>query len=895
MLQGQKDLQTVGRMILSELAAVLRVQRAVFYLSESLEEQAPLRLLASYAAGGPSAVPITIPFGEGIIGQCAVDRRRIVIDEVPEGYASIASGLGQATPASIVVLPILFEGETKAVIELASFEDFTETQFSFLDQLTGIIGIVLNTLAANIRTEELLEQSQALTIELQQTNRELEERTLLLSHQNEEVERRRREIDEARTALEQKAEQLAQTSRYKSQFLANMSHELRTPLNSLLILSQQLAENPEGNLSDRQISFAETIRSAGNDLLTLINDILDLSKIESGTTSLDIGRVRFEDIQDDIERTFRQIAQQKALDFSVFVSPDLPAAVMTDPTRLQQILKNLLSNAFKFTETGSIHVRIEEATQGWSEDNEALKRARSVLSFSVADTGVGISPEKQSVIFEAFQQADMDTSRRFGGTGLGLSISREIAQLLGGEIALSSTPGLGSVFTLYLPVLYESAAAGRVLEPSLPGASVAAFADDPGYSTSESAAVWAAEHEVDDDGAVIEEDDHVLLIVEGDAARAAELVEAIRGQGFKALACSRAETAVSLARRHNLSGIVLDLGLPNLEGWKALDMLKHDHALRHIPVQVLAEADDGRYALELGAIAFASPAGGIERAPAIVEQIVAFVEQPKRRLLIVEDNELQLSALVELLGGDDIEIATATTGKEAMGLARGGFDCIVLDLGLPDIPGAELITQLRSGMDGRQVPIIVYTGMVLSPTEERQIRRLSETVIVKDARSPERLLDETALYLHRQIANLRPGQRDVLLQVEKSDALLEGKSILIVDDDMRNIFALTSALERYGMKINYADNGRDGIERLREKPNTDAVLMDIMMPEMDGYETMRRIRGEEGFRKLPIIALTAKAMKGDRERCLEAGASDYITKPVNVHELLSLLRVNLRR
>jgi CheY-like chemotaxis protein len=681
-----------------------------------------------------------------------------------------------------------------------------------------------------------------------------------------------------------------------------MSHELRTPLNSLLILSQQLAENPEGNLSEKQISFAETIHSAGNDLLVLINDILDLSKIESGTTSLDIGRVRFDEIQDDIERTFRQIAQQKALDFSVSVSPDLPAAVTTDPTRLQQILKNLLSNAFKFTETGSVHVRVEPATQGWSRVNESLNRAREVLAFVVEDTGVGIPVEKQSVIFEAFQQADMDTSRRFGGTGLGLSISREIAQLLGGEISLSSTPGVGSVFTLYLPVLYEPAVAGRAVELASAARTANGSAggvlpsfDDDMKQMPDDIFVYEPVFDVPDDTDTIDEDDRVLLLVVGDSARGRELVQATRDKEYKAIACARAETAISLARRFHPAGIVLDLGLPHLDGWKTLDLLKHDHELRHIPVQVLAEPVEGRFALELGAVAYASPSPATS-AKTLVEQVVRIAEQPKRRLLLVEDNETQLGALVELLGGDDIEIATAKTGQEALdSAAQGPFDCIVLDLGLPDMPGVDLITQLRQDSSGRQVPIIVYTGMVLTREEEAQIRRISETVIVKDARSPERLLDETSLYLHRQFANLSEGQRSTLLQVEKSDALLEGKSILIVDDDMRNIFALTSALERYGMKINYADNGRDGIDRLKENPDTDAVLMDIMMPDMDGYETMRRIRDEESFHTLPIIALTAKAMKGDRERCLEAGASDYITKPVEIRELLSLLRVNLKR
>jgi len=904
MLQGQKDLQTVGRLILSELAPLVGVQHGAFFLADQAEGEPPLKLLAAYAATPGKTVQAAYEVGEGLIGQCAAERRRIVLRNVPINYIAINSALGDASPWSIAVMPVLFEGDIKAVIELASFEEFSEVHLSFLDQLMEIIGIVLNTLAANIRTEELLKQSQALTIELQQTNTELQEKARLLSEQNAEVERRRREIDEARSALEQKAEQLTITSKYKSQFLANMSHELRTPLNSLLILSQQLADNPDRNLSDKQVSYAQTIRGAGDDLLTLINDILDLSKIESGTTSIDVGRVRFGDIEDDVERTFRQIAQQKGLEFTVKVDPALPATIATDPTRLRQILKNLLSNAFKFTESGSVELRVGAAGSGWRDDNEALNRAPTVVAFSVIDTGIGIPEEKQSIIFEAFQQADMDTSRRFGGTGLGLSISREIARLLGGEIGVVSTPGTGSTFTLYVPLTHEAiAVAGDFDAPEaivdgampLPAAVRQPARTRPVPAVTTDAAIADADDHAttDDDRAAIEDGDATLLIVEDDPVFAGILLEAARRNGFKGLIAYRGETALSLARRYRPSAITLDLGLPSLDGWKVLDLLKHDRGLRHIPVQVISGGDHRQRAMAVGAFGLLRKPAESKALDEALASLLDFARRQTRHLLIVEDDEREREAIAELLGADDVEIARAGTGEEALAALKSGtYHCVVLDLGLPDMPGMQLIHHIREISGDFGVPIIVYTGRQLSAAEQAEIERLAETIIVKDAHSPERLLDEASLFLHRMDERLPEAKRRALRETERHDPALEGRTVLIVDDDMRNIFALSSALERYGIRTRYAENGRDGIEQLSAMETCDAVLMDIMMPEMDGYETIQRIRGRERFARLPIIALTAKAMKGDREKCIEAGASDYITKPVNVEQLLSLLRVN---
>jgi CheY-like chemotaxis protein len=722
---------------------------------------------------------------------------------------------------------------------------------------------------------------------------------------------------------------------------------LRTPLNSLLILSQQLADNPNDTLTGREVEFAQTIRASGEDLLTLINDILDLSKIESGTTSIDVRQVTFSEIEDDIERTFRQIAEQKQLGLSVTLAPGLPRTVSTDPTRLMQILKNLVANAFKFTDNGSVDLGIRTVARGWSEDHESLNRARQVLAFAVRDTGIGISADKQALVFEAFQQADMDTSRRYGGTGLGLAISREIAQLLGGEISLSSTPGQGSTFTLYLPVAYEprrngngqggtgsltwpSDAGGRYGNGSDNGGAVAAtssYANTGGAAGQGGTSTEASSNsggglavrernqpsmnagaapatdipaddmpEVADDRQSIEPDDRVLLIVEDDARFATILLALARERGFKGVVTHRGDTGVALARRFRPDAMTLDLRLPELDGWKVLDLLKHDPATRHIPVHIISATDQRQRALELGAIAQLTKPVERQALADALDRLTSFAARKMRRLLVVEDDETQRMAIVELIGNGDVETTPVATGAAALeALAQERYDCVVLDLGLPDMTGVELIERIRDATADAPVPVVIYTGKELTQREESQLRKLAETIIIKDVRSPERLLDETALFLHRVEAQLPEPKRRMLRELHRSDPVLAGRKVLIVDDDMRNIFALTSALERYQMDVSYAENGREGIDALKAHPDTDIVLMDIMMPELDGYETIRRIRATDSFAQLPIIALTAKAMRGDRERCIEAGASDYITKPVDVEQLVSLLRVWLYR
>ncbi|HEX4462576.1 MAG TPA: response regulator, partial [Polyangia bacterium] len=744
--------------------------------------------------------------------------------------------------------------------------------------------------------------------ELQQTNEELEERSQLLQVQKAEVERKNRDIEQAKLLLEEKAQQLALSSKYKSEFLANMSHELRTPLNSLLILAKLLSDNEEHNLTGKQVDFAKTIHAAGSDLLSLINDILDLSKIESGTIVIDVDEVNFDQLHDYVDRNFRQLATNKSLDFSIERGANLPNAMFTDPRRLQQVIKNLLANAFKFTERGGVKLKVERATSGWNRENASLENAEAVMAFSVVDTGIGIPAAKQKIIFEAFQQADGTTSRKFGGTGLGLSISREIARLLGGEIAVESTPGVGSTFTLYLPMTFSPVAApslplnGRMLQATTQthgNGETARPAPSPLQPPlqNESAADRALlqlPNELADDRGDLAPGDRTLLIVEDDSAFARIMLDLARSKGFKGIVALRGDTALALAREYKPDAITLDIRLPVIDGWTVLDRLKHDSRTRHIPVHLISSVDDDQRAraLRQGALAFLKKPidkAGLDTA---FEEMKGFVERRVKNLLIVEDDDKQRAAMVELIGNGDVESTPVASGAEALEqLRERHFDCMVLDLGLPDMRGIELIETIRGDEKLKDLPIIVYTGRELSEQEELELKGFTDSIIIKSVKSMEHLLDETALFLHRVESNLPESKRRILTQIHQADPVFAGKRVLIVDDDARNIFALTSVLERHKMEVLYAENGLKGIEVLRKNGDVSCLLMDVMMPEMDGYETTREIRRMPEFASVPIIALTAKAMKGDREKCIEAGASDYITKPVDTEQLLSLLRV----
>ncbi len=941
MLQGLRDLETVSRLIMSELTPLVDAQHGAFFMREGDDADSLLRLIATYGYKERKNVPNRFSLGEGLVGQAALEQASILLTEAPEDYIKVTSGLGSSAPVNLIVLPVLFEDQVMAVIELASFARFTPVQRAFLEQLSESIGVVLNTIIANMRTEELLEQSQGLTQELQaqseelqaqqeelqqtnkeleeqaaslkaseellqtqqeelqQTNEELEEKAQLLEEQNRRIEIKNQEIEQARRALEEKAEQLALSSRYKSEFLANMSHELRTPLNSLLILARLLQENPNGNLTEKQVEFANTIYSAGSDLLDLINDILDLSKVEAGRMDVNVTDVKLADVREFVERSFRPIADDKNLSFDVEVTgANVPPTLETDEQRLQQILKNLLSNAFKFTESGGVTLRISTAETGRRFMTPALAEADTVLAFSVVDTGIGIARDKLRLIFEAFQQADGSTARRYGGTGLGLSISREIARLLGGEIEVTSEAGEGSTFTLYLPSSFRLETE-RTPTPE-------EFTEAVHWPDEDRGAIPAAPPEppeldpamllpsdVRDDREEIDEGDRVVLIIEDDADFAKTELEIARERGFKGVVALRGDSGLALAHEYKPDAIVLDMKLPVMDGWTVLDHLKHHPETRHIPVHIVSAGDGRQNALKAGAVAFLEKPITKDALLDAFGEIRTFVDRPVKNLLLVEDDEAQRKAVADLVGGEeDVHVTAVGSSEEAISaLEERHYDCMVVDLKLPDMTGFDLLEKLKGDERFLAIPVIVYTGKELTRREETKLKKFSEAIVVKDASSPERLLDETSLFLHRIERKLPQDKRKMLEQLHSADDVFKGKKILIVDDDVRNVFALTSVLEASGMEVVYAENGKDGIEALQANPDVDLVLMDIMMPELDGYETIRAIREIEEFQQLPIISLTAKAMKGDREKSIASGASDYITKPVDTDQLLSLMRV----
>ena len=897
MLQGQRDLTTVGRMLLSELAPLVNAQQGVIYQTES-EDSGSMVLLSAFANSDDGYLR-QINIGEGLVGQCAAEKRRTLITELPEHTVPIRSGLFEAIPRNVIVLPVLFEDRVKAVIELASLSAFTASHLAFLEQLTASIGIVLNSIEATMQTEGLLKQSQQLAIELQtqqkelqQTNEQLAQKAQQLAEQNAEVERKNQEIEQARRALEEKAKELALTSKYKSEFLANMSHELRTPLNSILVLGQQLTDNPDGNLTSKQVEFARTIHGAGTDLLNLISDILDLSKIESGTVSVEAEEVFFSNLLEMVGRPFSHEAENRKLVFEVQTDTRLARSLVTDSKRLQQVLKNLLSNAFKFTEQGGVRLAVTAATTGWSEDHPILSGAASVVAFEVSDTGIGIPLDKQRIIFEAFQQADAGTSRKYGGTGLGLAISRELASLLGGEIQLRSAPGKGSTFTLYLPQTYVGPSPSALGVTDRSAAPTMATLSLPSVS----AAVEHHVEQIEDDRNDIQPGDAVLLIVEDDPHYARVLCDLSRDKGFKVLVALRGSDALALAREFRPTAVSLDVFLPDMLGWTILNHLKQDPSTRHIPIQMLTMDEDWHHGLSRGAFAFVTKPTTPEGLEAALSRIKEYTAPRRKRLLVIEDNPAEQLSIRELLGYDDIDVSVVSTGAEALATVNEeSYDCLVLDLRLPDMTGFEVLERLRDTPSLSDLPVVVFTGKDLTPEEDARLHTLARSVVVKDVESPERLLDETALFLHRVVTDLPPEKQRMLDRLHRSDEALVGKKVLVVDDDVRNIFALSSVLERRGMSVLTAGTGREAIKTIESTPDLAIVLMDIMMPEMDGYETMQVIRQDPSFRRLPIIALTAKAMKGDREKCLEAGASEYLAKPVNTEQLLSALRMWLHR
>ncbi|MFD1612468.1 HAMP domain-containing protein [Sphingomonas tabacisoli] len=890
MLQGERDLTTVSNLIMSELAPLVNAQYGVFYVTQRDDEQTHLELAASYGAESHSELKEKFGLREGLIGQAAADKRPIVLKDVPPDFIRIGSGLGHAKPSTVAVLPALFEDDVKAVIELASFGEFNETHQSFLDQLMESVGIVLNTIAATMRTEGLLKQSQLLTQELQArqtelttkqeelhaTNEELQEKAQLLENEKKQVEAKNIEIEMARRAVEEKAEQLALTSKYKSEFLANMSHELRTPLNSLLILSKLLADNPQGNLNEKQTEFARTINSAGSDLLSLINDILDLSKIESGTVSIEVGDMPMSTMKQHMERTFRQLATDKGLRFDVEFDPSLPPAIRTDEKRLQQVVLNLLSNAFKFTAHGGVTLSVKPATQGWSTNHPVLRHAERAIAIAVTDTGIGIPEDKQKLIFEAFQQADGTTSRKYGGTGLGLSISREIARLLGGELQVQSKPGEGSTFTLFVPI--ESGSIASTAEGT------------PARYENSGAAVPTAlpvTTEVVDDRENLGTDPFVL-IVEDDVTFASILLDLAREAGLKGVVSTAGAGTLALARKLQPDAITLDLGLSDIDGFVLLDLIKHDPQTRHLPIHVISGATDAKDVSRMGAFSVTEKPADREHLVEVFRSIAEHINRAERRVLIVGGAAGDRKMIGHAIADPLVEVATAST------LARAQEQHEIDQFDLVILAGAESGAAARelTALANLRPPVLIVSRGDESPAVRSTMAKLAAKRDVPIVHSLEALPGAIGPALRRGKRNVSGKEAPA---PRRAAPELADTKILIVDDDIRNIFSLTSVLESFGAEVLHAERGRDGIRILEETPGIDIALIDIMMPEMDGYETMQQIRERAALADLPLVAVTAKAMKGDRQKCLDAGASDYIAKPVDIDLLLALLRVWIDR
>jgi HAMP domain-containing protein/signal transduction histidine kinase/CheY-like chemotaxis protein len=879
LLQGQRDLMTVCKMILSELAPLVSMQHGVIYINKTNQHEQVLRLIASYGYKDRKNLSNEFKVGEGLIGQCLIEKHRILLTNVPQDYIKVNSGLGEATPLNIVMIPITFEGHVLAVMEIASFRAFTPTDLEFLDQLMESIAIVLNTMQANIRTEELLVQSQSLTEELrkrqeqlEQTNEELEEKARLLVEQKAEVEQKNSEVELAKRSLEEKAEQLALTSKYKSEFLANMSHELRTPLNSLLILSDQLAENFEGNLSDKQVKFAKTIHESGEDLLSLINDILDLSKIESGVAMPSFSDVVLKDIKSHVERTFVHIAQNRGIDFKIKLTPDVPNAIHSDAKHLLQLLINLLSNAFKFTERGGhVSLIIERASEGWGLENALLNRAKYVLAFTVIDDGIGIPLDKQKIIFEAFQQADGSTSRKYGGTGLGLAISREIASMFGGEIRLDSMVGQGSRFTFYLPINQDSLFeinAKRLIASAMESEAVP-IKGEPGTEN-------VIDLSLEDDRNLILEGDTTLLIVDSDPFFARTLLDAARKNGFKGIVSQDGANALKMLNRFKPAAITIDTYLNDGNGLTILDQIKNNPKTRSIPTWVLSIGTEHLSFLQRGALGCLTKPVSMEKLEQMLDHIKTVCEKTEREVMLICSHEEKRKALLEHLGNFNAAISSGTP------------DFVLIDIDSLNLATDEWAKKLVEGVGHSLIPVMIYQDRELTVEEEKRFNGWAQAMILKKVQSPGQLLYELSAYC--QPIEASSSRIDEMIASYKDTTVKATKKVLVVDDDIRNIFALTSLLERHTIDLISTDNGQDALKILQEHDDIGIVLVDIMMPVMDGYETISRIRKTPGLESLPVVALTAKAMKGDREKCINAGATEYITKPVNKDQIITFIK-----
>jgi signal transduction histidine kinase/CheY-like chemotaxis protein/HAMP domain-containing protein len=916
---GQDDLKILAVEMLNFLANYVRAQVGTLYI---LSEEGLLNLEAIYAADPHQAPDPAIAPGQGLVGQAAAEKRLIQLTDIPEGYMRISSSLGHSPPRQIVAVPLLFKDALQGVIELGGFETFSEDKLEFLRSTANAAAIAVETVQSQTKRKELLEQTQqqarqlqaqeeelrvaneeleeqtrSLRIsreqmkqqqeELQAVNEELEEKSQYLEEQKEQIATRNKALEEARAQLEQRAQELELASKYKSEFLANMSHELRTPLNSLLLLSRDLEENAMGNLDPEQVESAGVIHRSGRDLLQLINEILDLSKIEAGQMVLKIDDVDLQDTVVALKQSFKPLAAQKGLRFDITTEDGLPSSIRTDSQRLLQILKNLVSNALKFTEQGAVSVAIHRPADGTDLTRSSLN-PRQCVAFSVKDTGIGIPADKQMLIFEAFQQAEGGTAREYGGTGLGLSIARELAKMLGGEVQLVSRVGQGSVFTLFLPLEHAVRAAAPVAEP-LSGVRIR----QPAPETSP---LPEPIYTLADDRERIEPDDRWILIIEDDANFAKILLDECRAKGFRAIVADSGEAGLMLAEQRLPEAVLLDIRLPGMSGCTVLKMLKNNPATRHIPVHIITVEDTALENLQGGAIGFTTKPASRQDLEEVFENIAAVVDKKIKDLLLVEDNPDMRRGIIKLIGDPDIHIVEAGNGAQALAaLGEKTFDCMILDLGLPDMSGFELLEQIGAGHNQTTPPVIVYTGRELAREEEIELRKHAETIIIKGVKSEERLLDEVSLFLHKTVSSMPPAKREMIITLHQREAMFSDKTILLVDDDMRNLFALSKILAERGLRVLKAEDGQKALALLDGHPEIALILLDIMMPVMDGYQTAREIRKQARFRDLPIIALTAKALKEDRHKCIAAGANDYLAKPVDIERLVSMLRVWLYR
>ncbi|MCW2290458.1 CheY-like chemotaxis protein/CHASE3 domain sensor protein [Pseudomonas sp. BIGb0408] len=905
-LIGQQALPVLGRNMLEFLASHLGAAVGALYVRE---EHGGLRRVASYGfSREQEKAEQSFYSTEGLVGQVAQSRRLLTLDHLPADYLKVSSGLGQGEPLTVALLPIDNDGEVNGVIELGFLRTLSERDGEFLKQIASSIGASVEAARYRHRLQEILAETQQLNEELQvqqeelkTANEELEEQSRALKESqahletqqaeleqtNEQLSSQRDALDDRNSALrvaqqqlEERAEELQRASRYKSEFLANMSHELRTPLNSSLILAKLLSDNPKGNLDAEQVKFADSIYSAGNDLLNLINDILDISKVEAGKLDLRPENANVVRLAESLEGTFQPLAGEKHLGFNVQVGEDVPRSLYTDRLRVEQILKNLLSNAIKFTEQGSVSLTVSRVDEG--------------VAFAVRDSGIGIQADQQEYIFEAFRQADGTTNRRFGGTGLGLSISRDLAVLLGGSISVSSVLGEGSVFTLVLPQSYSPLEADTDELPAAPvvfSRSHAPRAPEPVKPVKDVVVENAVPTFLDDRGMSVL-GGRSVLVIEDEPQFAHILYDLAHELDYRCLVAHCAEDGLDLATTHHPDAILLDMRLPDVSGLSVLQRLKENPGTRHIPVHVISVEDMAEAALQMGAVGYALKPATRDQLKGVFSKLEARLTQKMKRVLVVEDDKLQRDSIARLIGDDDIEIVAVEFGEQALEQLRHHiFDCMIIDLKLPDMQGDELLARMGSEHIRSFPPVIVYTGRNLTRAEEAELLKYSRSIIIKGARSPERLLDEVTLFLHMVESELSSERQTMLKTARSRDRVFEGRRILVVDDDVRNIFALTSALEQKGAQVEVARNGREAIDKLEAVSDIDLVLMDVMMPEMDGYEATRRIRENPRWRKLPIISVTAKAMKDDQDLCMKAGANDYLAKPIDLDRLFSLIRV----